>query len=139
MPCTKERLKWFNEQRFGMFIHWGLYSLTSKGEWYRYNEDVPADKYHALAGEFKPCFFRPDEWARLARDAGMRYMVLTAKHHDGYCLFDSQYTDFTSVKTAAKRDFIREYADACRAEGLGGDIFFLQGLGFPRIFPRPRS
>lgn len=138
MPCAKERLKWFNGQRFGMFIHWGLYSIASKGEWYRYHEDVPADEYHALADEFNPRFYRPGEWARLARNAGMRYMVLTAKHHDGYCLFDSRYTDFTSVKTAAKRDFVREYADACRAEGLGVGLYFsCKDWDFPGYFRGP--
>lgn len=118
------RYQWFNQARFGLFIHWGLYSLLGRGEWVRYHEAIPAADYHALADRFNPQSFRPREWARLARQAGMKYMVLTAKHHDGFCLFDSQETEFTSVKTRAGRDFIAEYAEACRAEGLGLGLYF---------------
>jgi alpha-L-fucosidase len=140
MPGSKDRLRWFNEQRFGMFIHWGLYSIPAKGEWYRYKEAVPPEEYRALAREFNPRFFRPREWARLAKEAGMRYMVFTAKHHDGFCLFDSKYTDFTSVKTAAKRDFVREYTDACREEGLGVGIYFsVKDWDFPAYFRGPEA
>lgn len=140
MPARKERLDWFNEQRFGMFIHWGLYAIPGKGEWYRYHDVVPAEEYHKLADQFNPRFFRPKEWARLAKDAGMRYMVMTAKHHDGFCLFDSKYTDFTSVKTAAHRDFIKEYVEACREEGLGVGIYFsVKDWDFPAYFDGPEK
>lgn len=140
MPAGKDRLAWFNEQRFGMFIHWGLYAIPGKGEWYRYHDAVPAEEYHKLAEVFQPRFFRPREWARLAKETGMRYMVLTAKHHDGFCLFDSQYTEFTSVKTAAKRDFVREYVEACREEGLGVGIYFsVKDWDFPAYFDGPQK
>lgn len=140
MPARKERLDWFNEQRFGMFIHWGLYAIPGRGEWYRYHDVVPAEEYHKLADQFNPRYFRPREWAKLAKDAGMRYMVMTAKHHDGFCLFDSKYTDFTSVKTAAHRDFIREYVEACREEGLGVGIYFsVKDWDFPAYFDGPEK
>ena len=131
----QESIEWFSEARFGMFIHWGLYSLLGRGEWARYSEAIPADEYHALAQQFRPRYFDARGWARLAKTAGMKYMVLTAKHHDGFCLFDSQYTDFTSVKTAAKRDFVAEYVEACRAEGLGVGLYFsVKDWDFPAYF-----
>ena len=140
MPASKERLEWFNEARFGMFIHWGLYSILGKGEWVRYHEEIPTEEYRALANQFNPQYYRPREWAALAKAAGMRYMVMTAKHHDGFCLFDSQFTDFTSVKTAAKRDFIREYVEACRAEGLAVGIYFsVKDWEIPAYFRGPEN
>ncbi len=133
-----ERTRWFTDARFGMFIHWGLYALLGRGEWARYTEAIPPDEYHALAEQFQPRYFDAGAWARLAKAAGMKYMVLTAKHHDGFCLFDSQYTDFTSVKTAAKRDFVAEYVAACRAEGLGVGLYFsVKDWEFPAYFDGP--
>jgi alpha-L-fucosidase len=138
MKAKEERIKWFNEARFGMFIHWGLYSILGRGEWVKYHEDIPMAEYRRLAGEFHPKSFRPKEWAALAREAGMRYMVLTAKHHDGFCLFDSRYTDFTSARTAAGRDFVAEYTEACRNEGLGVGIYFsVKDWSFPAYFNGP--
>ncbi len=110
----KERVRWFNEARFGMFIHWGLYSLLKRGEWVMYIERVPVKEYSHLAEEFRPSRFDAKDWVLLARQAGMKYMVFTTRHHDGFCLFDSKVSDFTSVKTAAKRDFVAEYVKACR-------------------------
>ena len=133
-----ERIRWFTDARFGMFIHWGLYALVGRGEWVRYTEAIPPDEYHALAEKFQPRYFDAGAWARLAKAAGMKYMVLTAKHHDGFCLFDSQYTDFTSVRTAAKRDFVAEYVEACRAEGLGVGLYFsVKDWDFPAYFDGP--
>ncbi len=133
-----ENIRWFTNARFGMFIHWGVYSLLGRGEWVRYLEAIPPEEYHALAQAFQPRYFDATAWARLAKAAGMKYMVLTAKHHDGYCLFDSQYTDFTSVKTAAKRDFVAEYVAACRAEGLGVGLYFsVKDWEFPAYFDGP--
>jgi alpha-L-fucosidase len=131
-------LRWFSDARFGMFIHWGLYALLGRGEWARYTEAIPPDEYHALADRFQPRHFDATAWARLARAAGMKYMVLTTKHHDGFCLFDSQYTDFTSVKAAARRDFVAEYVAACRAEGLGVGLYFsVKDWDFPAYFDGP--
>ena len=119
------RLKRMREDKLGMFIHWGLYSIPAKGEWLMNRENIPATQYDRLADEFcPPASFSPREWVRLAKRAGCRYAVLTTRHHDGFCLFDTKTTDFNSVKTAAKRDFVREFADACREEGLRVGFYF---------------
>lgn len=113
-PSQQARLKWFHQARFGMFIHWGLYAIPARGEWVMHVERIPTEEYAPLARRFRPRRFDADEWVALAKDAGMKYMVLTTRHHDGFSLFDSQVSDFTSVKTAAGRDFIGEYVRACR-------------------------
>lgn len=107
-----------------MFIHFGLYSLLGRGEWVMNRENIPVAEYEPLADQFAPRQCDPRAWARLAREAGMKYMVLTTKHHEGFCLFDSRLTDYTSVRRAARRDIVREYADACRAEGLKVGFYF---------------
>ena len=120
----EERMKWFHEARFGMFIHWGLYSILARGEWVMFCENIPADEYAPLAKKFNPKKFDADAWAALAKEAGAKYMVLTTRHHDGFCLFDSGVSDFTSVKTAAKRDFVAEYVRACRKAGLKVGFYY---------------
>ncbi len=134
-PKQVERLKWFHEARFGMFIHWGLYSLLERGEWAMYVEKIPKEEYARLAGKFNPKKFDADAWAGLAAEAGMKYMVLTTRHHDGFCLFDSQVSDFTSVKTAAKRDFVADYVKAARKAGMKvGFYYSLLDWRFPGYF-----
>ena len=120
----QDRLRWFNEARFGMFIHWGLYSLLGRGEWVMLHERIRAGDYARLAARFNPKNFDPDAWAALAAEAGMKYMVLTTRHHDGFCLFDSEASDFTSVKTAAGQDFVAAYIRACRRAGLKVGIYY---------------
>lgn len=110
--------RWFNEVRFGLFIHWGLYSIWGRGEWVQFKERIPLETYNKLADEFVPAAFDIDAWVALAKRAGAGYVVLTARHHDGFALFDSAVSEFTSVKTAAGRDFVREFVDACRRHGL---------------------
>src|SRR5688572_5761435 len=112
------RMKWWHEAKFGMFIHWGLYSVLGRHEWVMEMEGIPAQEYEALAKQFnpKPNFAR--DWARLAKNAGQKYMVLTTKHHEGFCLFDTKTTTYCAPKQAAGRDLVREYVDASRAEGL---------------------
>ena len=95
------RIEWWREARFGMFIHWGLYAIPGRGEWVQWNEQIDVKEYAELADQFKPSNFNPDAWAELAKSAGMKYMVLTARHHDGSCLFDDGANAFTSVNTAA--------------------------------------
>ncbi len=112
------RIKWWQEAQFGMFIHFGLYAIPARGEWIMFQERVKIRDYEKLAPLFKPRPGAARQWARLAREAGMRYMVLTTKHHDGFCLFDSRLTNYTSMHSGARRDLVREYVDACRAEGL---------------------
>ena len=118
------RMKWFIDSRFGMFIHFGLYSIPARGEWVRSVEKMPEEKYLPFFDEFNPDLFDAKEWAKIAKQAGMKYAVLTAKHHDGFCLFDSAFTDFKSTNTHAKRDFVREFLDAFRAEGLRVGLYY---------------
>ncbi|MDO8682176.1 MAG: alpha-L-fucosidase [Armatimonadota bacterium] len=124
IPSYEERMKWFHQARFGMFIHWGLYSIPARGEWVMYQEQIPAADYAHLAKKFNPKKLDAASWVALAKEAGMKYMVLTTRHHDGFCLFDSQVSDFTSVKTAAKRDIVREYVDAARAGGMKVGFYY---------------
>lgn len=118
-----DRIKWFVEARFGMFIHWGLYAVLARGEWVMYLERIPRSEYAKLVERFRPDRFDADEWAEMARLAGMRYMVFTSRHHDGFSLFDSKYSDFTSAK-AVGRDFVAEYAEACRRQGLKVGLYY---------------
>lgn len=119
-----ERTKWYLDARFGMFIHWGLYAIPARGEWLRSNERMPKEEYDVFMDEFTTENYDPKEWARLAKKAGMKYAVLTAKHHDGFCLYDSQYTDFKSTNAPCKRDLVQEFLDAFRAEGIKVGLYF---------------
>lgn len=136
-----ERMKWFHEARFGLFIHWGLYSILGRGEWAMFQERIPRVEYARLADQFNPTRFNAAEWAAMAADAGMKYAVLTTRHHDGFCLFDSQVSDFTSVKTRARRDFVAEYAEAFRKAGLKVGFYYslldwrFPGYFMPRQYP----
>lgn len=118
------RLKWFNEARFGMFIHWGLYSVLGRHEWVMNRERIPVKEYEKLADKFKPKPHPARFWAKLAKKAGMKYMVMTTKHHEGFCLFDSQLTDYCAPKRAAGRDLVREYVDAVWSEGLRVGFYY---------------
>jgi alpha-L-fucosidase len=125
MPRDK-RMAWWREARFGMFIHWGLYAIPAgqwgqrkdHGEWIRETAHIPVEEYEKLLAQFNPVKFNADEWVHMAKDAGMKYIVITSKHHDGFCLFDSKYTDFDVMSTPFKRDIMQELADACRKQGL---------------------
>lgn len=120
----KERIKWFHQARFGMFIHWGVYAVLGRGEWVMYQERIPAEEYARLARKFKANKYDPNKWAALAKSAGMKYMVLTTRHHDGFCLFDSQVSDFTAPKTGPGRDLVAEYVEACRNAGLKVGFYY---------------
>jgi alpha-L-fucosidase len=121
-----DRLAWWREARFGLFIHWGLYSLlagewdgrTDYGEWIRNNARIPLETYDTLLERFNPTAFDAAQWMRAAREAGMRYVVTTTKHHDGFALFDSAVSDFDVMATPFKRDIMRELSRAARREGL---------------------
>ena len=112
------RMKWWHEAKFGMFIHWGLYSVLGRHEWVMEVEGIPVAEYQKLAKQFTPKPNAARDWAKLARQAGMKYMVMTTKHHEGFCLFDTQYTQYCAPKQACGRDLVREYVEAARAEGL---------------------
>ncbi len=121
-----DRMEWWREARFGLFIHWGLYAIpagewngeTGHAEWIRTTAQIPLDVYDSFIDEFNPIHFNAEKWVRLAKEAGMKYIVITSKHHDGFCLFDSEYTEFDVMSTPFQRDIIGELADACRKDGI---------------------
>ncbi len=126
-PEAKDkRMEWWREARFGMFIHWGLYAIpagewngeTNHAEWIRTTAQIPLEEYDGLVNEFNPIKFDPKSWVKMAKEAGMQYIVITSKHHDGFCLFDSEYTEFDVMSTPWKRDVMDELAKACRKEGI---------------------
>jgi len=109
---------WFTQDRFGLFIHWGIYALPARHEWVKNREKIPDETYQRYFEHFDPDLYDPNVWASLAKDAGMKYFVVTTKHHDGFCLFDSQLTDYKATNTPAGRDLIRPMVEAFRAQGL---------------------
>jgi len=123
-----DRLDWWREARFGMFIHWGLYAIPAGrwngkavpgvGEWIMYHGRIPPAEYEPLRERFNPVRFDAGQWARLARAAGMKYIVITTKHHDGFCLFESAHTDYDVTASPFGRDIMKELTDACRREGI---------------------
>ena len=113
-----QRMKWWTDDRFGMFIHWGLYSMPSRHEWVKKNERMTNEEYEKYFQFFNPDMYNPKDWARMAKEAGMKYAVITTKHHEGFCLFDSKYTDYKSTNTPYGKDLLREWVDAFRAEGI---------------------
>ena len=116
--------KWFKEAQFGLMIHWGLYSIPARGEWGRGDEQLSDEHYVQYFKEWNPVDCDMKEWARVAKEAGMKYAVLTTKHHEGFCLFDSRYTDFKSTNTECKRDLVREYVEAFREAGLKVGFYY---------------
>ena len=119
-----DRIAWWREARFGMFVHWGLYSIPGRGEWWMWWEKTTAEELNQLADSFNPNKYKPSNWIRLAQQAGMKYMVLTTRHHDGFSLFDSKASDFTSTKTACGRDLVKEYVKACRKHGMPVGLYY---------------
>jgi len=118
------KLGWWLEARFGLFIHWGLYSLPARHEKVIRNEQISSGKYKEYMHYFNPDLYDPTEWAKIAKKAGMKYAVLTAKHHDGFCLWDTKQTDFKVTNTPYKKDIIKEYVDAFRKEGLKVGLYY---------------
>jgi len=119
-----QRMRWWTEARFGMFIHWGLYALPARHEWVKNRERMTNEQYQKYFENFNPDMFNPREWAKMAKEAGMKYVVLTAKHHEGFCLWDSKYTDYKATNTPFGRDIIKEYVEAFRAEGLKVGFYY---------------
>ena len=131
---------WFKQARFGMFIHWGPYSLHGRCVWARYRERMPAAEYEQLAHQFDARNYRPNDWVEAAWNAGMRYMVLCTRQHPGFSLFDSKVSDFTAVKCGPKRDLVAEYVEACRRRGMRiGFYYSLLDWRFPAYFAGPRK
>jgi len=118
------RMEWWHAAKFGMFIHFGLYSQHARHEWAMETEAIPITEYTPLATEFKPVPGAARAWAKLAKAAGMKYMVLTTKHHEGFCNFDTKLTDYCATKQGPKHDIVREYVEAARAEGLHVGFYY---------------
>lgn len=118
------RLEWFRKARFGMFIHWGLYAQLGRHEWVMNRERIPLEEYEPLADSWKPGPWPARKWAKLAKQAGQRYMVMTTKHHEGFCLFNSELTDYNAVKRGPQRDLVAEYVEAARDEGLKVGFYY---------------
>jgi alpha-L-fucosidase len=138
-------MEWWREARFGMFIHWGLYSIpagewkgkTNYAEWIRHRAEIPLDTYDEFAGQFDPVKFDADEWARMAKEAGMGYVVITSKHHDGFCLWPSELTDFDVGSSPFKRDIMGELKAACDKQGLVFCMYYsIMDWHHPDYLPR---
>ena len=119
-----QRMAWWHQAKFGMFIHWGLYSVIGQHEWAKEVEGVPIPQYELLAKHFHPKPNAARDWARLAKQAGQKYMVMTSKHHEGFCHWDTQLTDYCAPKQGPGRDLVREFVEAARAEGLRVGFYY---------------
>lgn len=120
----EKRMAWWVHDRFGMFIHWGLYALPARHEWVKRWERLNDTQYQPYFELFNPDMFDAKAWAKAAKAAGMKYAVLTTKHHEGFCLFDSKYTDYKATNTPAKRDLVKEFVEAFRAEGIKVGFYY---------------
>ncbi len=115
---------WFVQDRFGMFIHWGLYALPARHEWVKHLEKITDEDYQKYFDFFDPDLYDPKAWAKAAREAGMKYFVITAKHHEGFCLWDSQFTDYKVTNTPYGKDLLTPLVEAMRAEGLRVGFYY---------------
>ncbi|MEM7539179.1 MAG: alpha-L-fucosidase [Chloroflexota bacterium] len=131
-------LKWFSEARFGLFMHYGLYSILGRGEWVMLREAIPVAEYAKLKDQFTADGFDADFITDLASDAGMKYVNITARHHDSFCLFKTAQTDYNSVDAPCGRDLIGELADACERKGLGLFLYYSYALDWkhPYFYPQ---
>ncbi len=123
-PNHEKRIKWWREAKFGMFIHWGLYSALGRHEWAMEVEGIPIAEYEQLAKKFKPQPHAARAWAKLAKQAGMKYMVMTSKHHEGFCHFDSKLTNYCAPRQGPGRDLVKEFVEAAQAESLRFGFYY---------------
>ena len=121
---TGDRLAWFRDARLGLFVHWGMYAVLGRGEQIMLRDLMPIADYERHVGQFQPAADWAQRLARQAVSAGCKYVVLTTRHHDGYCLFATDTHDFNAAKTGPGRDLIAEYVDACRAAGLKVGFYY---------------
>src|SRR5690349_22063529 len=140
LPAPKsqdEKMQWFRQAKFGLFIHWGLYSIPAGewkgqpiagiGEWIMNRAKIPVKEYEQLAGQFNPVKFDAEAWVQMAEDAGMKYIVITSKHHDGFAMFDSKVTTWDVVDaTPFKRDILKELSAACQKRGMPLGFYYSQ-------------
>ena len=122
-PTTGDT-SWFTHDRFGMFIHWGLYAQAARHEWVKNVERITDEDYQRYFDHFNPDLFEPRQWAKAAHQAGMKYLVITSKHHEGFCLWDSQYTDYKATKTPYGKDLLKQVVEAYREEGLRVGFYY---------------
>ncbi len=120
-------IEWFSDAKFGLFMHYGLYSLLERGEWVQFREKIHVTEYAKLKDRFTAENFDADFITDLALEAQMKYINITTRHHDSFCLFDSKYTDFKSTNSPAKRDLVGELAEQCRKKGLGFCLYYSHG------------
>lgn len=137
-PENLEAREWFQDARFGMFIHWGVYSILGDGEWVMNNQDIPADRYRLLPSFFNPTAFDAKKIVALAKEAGMKYITFTSKHHDGLAMYDSKVSDYTVVKsTPYKKDVLRELEQECKKQGIKLFVYYSQlDWDHPDFYPR---
>jgi len=137
-PENMKSREWFQDAKFGLFIHWGVYSVLGDGEWVMNNQQIPIKTYEKLPAFFNPTEFNPAEWVKMAKDAGMQYITITSKHHDGFAMFDSKVSDYNIVKkTPYGKDVLKMLADECRKQGI--KLFFYHSQldwHHPDYFPR---
>jgi len=117
MPASGRAIEWYQDSRFGMFIHWGLYSILARGEWVMHIDRIEPAEYEKLVPRFNPAGFNAAEWVRLADEAGQKYMVITSRHHDGFSMYDTALNDYKVTRTPWGRDPLAELAEACRKNG----------------------
>jgi len=137
-----KKTQWFRDARFGMFIHFGAYAVAGRGEWVKSTEKLTTEQYQKYVDAFNPIDFDARKWAKAAKNAGMKYAVLTAKHHDGFCLFDSKLTDYKLTNQFGGRDIVREFLEAFRAEGLKVGLYYSiidwHHSDFPNVLNHPQ-
>jgi len=122
--AKQARMQWWTDARFGMFIHWGLYSMPARHEWVKNREKINDAEYDKYFTRFDPDLYDPKAWAKAAKNAGMKYFVITTKHHEGFCLWDSKYTDYKATKTPYGKDLLKPMVEAFRAEGLRVGFYY---------------
>lgn len=120
----EKRMQWWTDARFGMFIHWGLYAVPARHEWVKSYEKIPEKNYDKYFNLFEPDLYNPREWAAKAKEAGMKYFVITTKHHEGFCLWDTKYTDYKATNTPIRKDLIKPMVEAFRAEGIKVGFYY---------------
>ena len=143
IPSEKnlEARKWFSDAKFGLFVHWGVYSILGDGEWVMNNQNISIDEYEKLPSFFNPIEYNPREWVKTAKSAGMKYITITSRHHDGFSMFDTKANNYDIIdSTPYKRDILKMLAEECRKEGI--KLFFYYSLldwHNDDYFPRGRT
>ena len=140
-PENIQARKWFEEARFGLFIHWGVYSILGDGEWVMNNQNISISEYQKLPTFFNPIDYDPVEWVSMVKEAGMKYITITSRHHDGFSMFDTKMSDYNIVQsTPYRKDIIKLLAEECRKQGI--KLFFYYSLldwNRDDYFPRGRT